>query len=349
MSSNQCIYCGRFFNPRCGTGDHILAASVFGEFAGDKHFRGICRKCNNACSPFEQLLAQATPIGYLRSIVKPRRRGRQSGLRQHGGRGCKPPRSIVWLGNRGELVEPHEDDPRTVTPIDHLTIVDDADNEEYVRLYPRMSLKRLKKEIENCGINKPQSIYCSCSHGEREHYAALLEELYPSHHRENLPDTGPLIAHARGRTVFVFSLEVFRGIAKIAFHYYLVHNRRGYRGNEPEFSGIRRYIRQGGKFERFFEQRGPKFLPLAGVPSGQTLADWCHVFGVHEVDKSVVVNMLLFAGPEYSGDAHQVTLGRINSKLILPSGMWGHVYRYQPNRNDSFSGKVEDAPWKQLF
>lgn len=117
MGSAKCIYCGRFFNPQRGKGDHILPGALFGEFEGDVRFRGVCSKCNNSFSPHEQILAQATPLGHLRGIVQPTRRGRQGGMRQRGAHGSKAPRFIAFAEDHGEIVHPHEDDPRNVSPV----------------------------------------------------------------------------------------------------------------------------------------------------------------------------------------------------------------------------------------
>lgn len=350
MSATKCIYCGRFFNPSRGKGDHILPGALFGEFVGDVRFRGCCPKCNNSFSPHEQILAQATPLGHLRQIVNPLRRGRQSGLRQRGAKGSKAPLNIAWVDDHSELVEPLAD-PQNVQPVDRLTILDDDGSEHYVRLYPGMTADRLRFDVQKSGSKKPVQIYCSCDASNLAFFKELLQEVFPSHKLEDRPDTEVGVKQVRGRTVFEFSTDAFRALAKIAFHYYLAHNQRGYRGNEPEFCSIRQYIKRGGEHERFFNQPGPGFaMPFGETSPGlvTTPGNWCHILAAHEVDKNVVVNMRFFAGPGFVGESHHVTLSKIQSKIICPAGYWGHVYHYEKGRSDRYAGHVETARLTRL-
>ncbi len=350
MSATTCIYCGRFFNPSRGKGDHILPGALFGEFVGDVRFRGCCPKCNNSFSPLEQILAQATPLGYLRQIVNPPRRGRQSGLRQRGAKGSRAPLYIAWADDHGELVEPLSD-PQNVQPVDRLTIRDADSSEHYVRLYPGMTADKLRSDLQKCESKKHTQVFCSCDARNTAIFKELLQKVFPECRWEDRPDTEVGTKRVRGRTIFEFSTDAFRGLAKIAFHYYLAHNQRGYQGNEPEFNSIRQYIKSGGEYEQFFNQSGPRFEMPFGETSpgrGTTPGNWCNILAAHEVDKNVVVNMRFFAGPGFDGEPHQVTLAKIRSKIICPTGCWGHVYHYEKGRSDRYAGHVDTARLTRL-
>jgi hypothetical protein len=160
------------------------------------------------------------------------------------------------------------------------------------------------------------------------------------------------VHQVRGRTEFVFSCDAFRGLAKIAFHYYLVHNKRGYRGDEAEFHAIRDYIQNGvGDYEQFFDRPGPEFAMPFGETSpgrGTTPGNWCHILAAHEVEGDIVVYMRFFAGPGCEGQAQQVSLARIRSQIIFPDGFWGHVYHYEGRPDDRYSGIVERARLHRL-
>jgi hypothetical protein len=352
MNTASCIYCANLFDPTRGEGDHIFPSALFGEFEYDVRFRGCCPECNNSFSPSEQILSQATPLGHLRAIVKPKQTRRKSSRRQRGARDSKPPRFVAFTDDHGELVEPLEDDPRNVQPVDRLTIQDKDGSEHYVRLYKGMSAERLRADIEKSGSTDHKQFFCSCDPENMEYYRKLLNDLYPNHRWEDRPDTEIGVREVRGRTEFVFSSDAFRGLAKIAFHYYLVHNQRGYRGNESEFQAIRQYIREGiGDHEHFFDRAGPTFAMPFGETSpgrGTTPGTWCHVLAAHEVDANIVVNMRLFAGPGFEGEVHQVTVGRIQSRIVLPGGFWGHVYHYDMRSGDRYSGFVERAKLQRL-
>jgi hypothetical protein len=153
-----------------GEGDHILSSALFGEFQNDIRFRGCCPECNNSFSPFEQILAQATPLGQMRAMVKPKRMRRKSGLRQRGAKGSKRPRTVVFATDHGELVEAVGDDPRDVQLVDRLTIRDEDGSEHYIRLFKGMSLERLRAEIEKSGSKKFKAMFCSGAPDNVDHY-----------------------------------------------------------------------------------------------------------------------------------------------------------------------------------
>lgn len=205
MGSARCIYCGRFFNPARGKGDHILPSALFGEFAGDVRFRGACPRCNNSFSPLEQILAQATPLGYLRAVVNPQGRPRQSSLRQRGARGSKPPRSIVWASSHGEVVEPLDEDPRNVRPVDRITLLDENGGEHYVRLYRGMRRDRLRADMAKAGCQNPASVVCECDTSNDAMYRKLLTEVLPDFRWEDRPDPTVGERRVRGRVSFTFS------------------------------------------------------------------------------------------------------------------------------------------------
>jgi hypothetical protein len=351
MSSAPCIYCKNLFDPTRGEGDHILPSALFGEFQYDIRFRGCCPECNNSFGIHEQILAQATPLGQFRAIVKPKQTRRNSSRRQRGAKGSKPPRTVVFASDHGELVEVG-DDPRDVRPVDRLTIRDQDGSEHYVRLFKGMSAERLRSEIEKSGSKNFHVMFCSGDPDNVEFYKGLLIELYPSSRWEDRPDTEIGVRQVRGRTEFVFSVDAFRAIAKIAFHYYLVHNHRQYRGGEPEFNAIRDYIRNGnGNSEQFFDLVGPTFLMPFGETSsgrGTTPGNWCHVFATHEVAGNIVLDLRFFCGPGHEGEVHRVTLGRIQSQIVLPGAFWGHVYHYDMRPDDKYSGFVERARMQRL-
>jgi len=248
------------------------------------------------------------------------------------------------------LVEPLADG-QSVHPVDRITIRDEDGSEYFVRLYPGMTANRLQSDVQRIGSKKWTQVFCSCAEHNVAIFKDLLEEVFPGFKWEDRPVTEPGTRQVPGRIIFTFSTDAFRGIAKIAFHYYLTHNRRGYQGSEPEFRSLRNFLKRGGEHESFFDQPGPRFaMPFGETSPGlsTTPGNWCHILAVHEVDKDVVVNMRFFAGPDFVGESHQVTLGKISSKIICPTGCWGHVYQYETDRSDRYAGHVEPATLRRL-
>ncbi|WP_145246903.1 hypothetical protein [Aeoliella mucimassa] len=242
-------------------------------------------------------------------------------------------------------------DPRQVEPVNQITIIDEAGKQHSIELHEGMTAKTLSAKIKKLGIRNFRSIYCSVTEQSDNSCRDLLREAFPGMVFEDLPDSEPGESTVKGRIRFEYSTEADRAIAKIAFHYYLIHNQRGFDGSEPEFAAIRQYLWQGGDSTLFFNQAGPSFeLPFGEDPSGvvRTPSNWCHVLLAHEVDAQVVVYMRLFAGPEHVGEEYHVTLGSIEGRIVLPSGTWGHIYHYDEERNDNYSGHIQSIKPEQL-
>lgn len=350
MNEKICIYCKEPFDPSRGEGDHVLPIALFGEFAGDVRFRGCCTACNNSFGVYEQILMQATSLGYLRQFAPVRRRGRSPGTRQRGAKGSKAPQHTVRAFGYGQLVSPLTD-PRQVQPKDQITICDEAGIEHHVQLFEGMTAGQLKARIRKLGIGNVSSVFCSVTERLAEVFRRLVKEVFPTLTYKALPDTEVGKSTVPGRISFEFSADADRAIGKMAFHYYLTHNQRGHDGSEREFSAIRQYLRHGGNPDSFFGQPGPEFrMPFGEDASGVvwTPSNWCHVLLAYEVEKQIVVYMRLFAGPDHIGEEYQVTLGSIAGKLILPSGIWGHAYLRDDSRADRYDGHVEAVEPERL-
>jgi hypothetical protein len=230
-------------------------------------------------------------------------------------------------------------------------ILDEAGNEHHIRLFPGMSVEGLRAKINESGADAMEEAYLQCGASDFEHFKSLFSQLYPS--AEIVEDATIEAGTHRlaGRVRFQFTIEYFQAIAKIAFHYYLVRSRRGYRGDEPAFAAIRSFIKNGGDKDEFFHDSGQRFA----VPFGQKVSgcmvsppNWCHVFAADETKEAVLVYMLLFAGPGSVPPPYEVTLGRIDDQIVLPNGVWGHVFRYDASSTGQYAGVVEEATLTRL-
>ncbi len=343
MGVAKCIYCGRYFNPALGAGDHVLPSAIFGEFQGDSRFRGCCSTCNNHFGTLEQIVAQAGPEGYLRGIVLGKNPGRRkaAGIQQRGAKNSKAPVHLILRNERYELIKIQPGNFRSAEPVDHFRILDGDGNEYFVQLYPNITRERLQEAIDSLGISDIREVAFDCDSSHYTYYKKLSKELFSSMTNwRNEPGTEPGNRTLPGRVKFTFSTDYFRAIAKMAFHYYLVHCRRGYAGDEMQFKAIRSFIKCGGDYEQFFDQPGPRFH----MPFGENTfvpTKWCHLLWAYETENQVLVEMYLFLGPELVPPPHRIQLCKLSSELVLPGGAWGHRFRYFSQAKGRYLGCVE--------
>jgi hypothetical protein len=169
---------------------------------------------------------------------------------------------------------------------------------------------------------------------------------------DELPPTEAGMHRAQGRIIFTVNDHYFRALVKIAFHYYLTRTRRGMRGDEPAFMVLRRFIIDGGHHENFFHRSRTTFaVPFGELPNGGavTPSQWCHILAADETCEVVVVYVHLFVGPGCVSHPHYVTLGPLDSQIVLANGVWGHVYMYdrvQPPTG--LAGRVIPATFTRL-
>jgi hypothetical protein len=248
------------------------------------------------------------------------------------------------------LVKRSKDNPTDVFPVDQLVIHDDQDNEYFIELFPGMCPEHLKARIEKYGISKIDKIWFNFDTEHKPEFQQLIEKMWPKFKKQKLPDIEAGVRQIKGCVTFKVTDHYFRSLAKIAFHNYLNHSRRSFRGDEECFGPIRNFIMQGGSNEVFFkqsDQSSPKFaMPFGEIPSGgvRTPNQWCHVIASDETDKVAVVYLQLFVGPGCIPRPHYIKLADINSKIFVPDSTWGHVYLYDKlPSSDRYAGQVEQA------
>ncbi|MCH8843362.1 MAG: hypothetical protein IID61_10340 [SAR324 cluster bacterium] len=354
MRIERCIYCSDSFDAARGEGDHIIPAA-FGEFRGDTRFRRICPACNQRIGRSEEQLLRCGLESLLRRRANPRgRRGRRQGSGPgKAAHGTPPPQLTIAHDDHRELVMLDPEDSSQVLPVDLLVIHDDADNEEFVRLFPGMSLLALQEKIRSLRI-KRKTTWLHCDEYRYEEYLQLVEKALPGGKPQRHADTEAGVHPVQGTTKFILTDHYFRAIAKIAFHYYLAHTRRSVRGDEPGFAPIRDFIMNGGEKDQFFHASGRQFVPPHGTlgPGCLTPANWCHMLVADEREEVVVSKVQLFIGPGVIPLEHYVTLGPTASRVVCPDFIWGHAYHYDANNKSArYVGRVEEIvltrtkPW----
>ena len=164
-----------------------------------------------------------------------------------------------------------------------------------------MSVDSLRCALERADIQETKTAFFDCSETCADRVLRLVSQAIPSMTFEKVADTEAGTLRVLSRTAFEFGIGYFQALAKIAFHHYLLHSQRYYKGDEDIFSGIRRFIRHGGDITQFFPESGDTFgSPLGEQGDGRQIGsrDWCHVICVDEREDVSSVCMWLFAGPE---------------------------------------------------
>ena len=346
----KCIYCGRFFNASKGEGDYTFAAGVLGVFAGDNRFRGVCRRCNNSFGVNEQVMAQSSPLGLFRAELgfKVRSRGSGHDIRPRGkSKGGFARIATATLTGWNRLVSPAMDGSRNAFPVDQLVIRGPDDQEHFIRLFPNMTAKGLATAVQRTGVKDIRTANFNCSDVNADRLLPVIKKVFPNMTFSEAPDTEPGVHRVLVRTTFRVGVEYFQGLAKIAFHHYLIHNQRGYKGSEEIFRGIRTFIRHGGDIDAFFPETGDTFGSPIGteVEGGRlTVGVWCHIVLVDEREFTSRTCMWLFAGPENVPRPIHVTLASDSRRILLPAGIWGHAYEYDRSRTDKYAGTVRTIP-----
>lgn len=356
MPSNEakCIYhaespdCTQSFDPTKGEGDHIIPAAL-GEFEGDERLRAVCPSCNNRIGQCEQQLLQCGPEAFLRRLVKPRsKRLRRRGTgKVKAAAGTPAPQFTIDAGGHSELVEPSPDDPRNVFPVDQLVIRDEKDSEHTIRLFPGMRADQLRDRIRGKVSGEVKDAHLHCDDGRWDQYLSLLKQIWPELRIEELAPTEPGVHRVPGRIKFIVNDAYFRAIAKIGFHYYLVHSKRDLNGDEPGFSRIRDFIINGGNFEEFFDKSKARFVLPFRHPWHPS--HYCHVLAADESEETAIAYVHLFIGPGIDHPPYYVTLGPVGSKVVVPGFVQAHFYIYdQPNSSGRYAGPVVRATVTQF-
>jgi hypothetical protein len=253
-----------------------------------------------------------------------------------------PPKFAIKRGDHQELVDPSTHDPLKVEAIDQVVFVDTERGEQYVRLFPKMTADQLRAKIASLEIKSSGHKYLHCDEGALQHYRTILKEVFPEISFAERETTDAGIHQVPGRTTFVFHTDYWRAIAKIGFHYYLLNNTRGFRGDESEFADIRRFIIEGGDHGLFFTNPVVQFaLPFGELPDGRAILpeDWAHVLAADESTQAAVAMVTLFIGPKRLAPTYHINLGRFRNPLIVPDARYVHTYLYQPNQSQ-YAGQV---------
>jgi hypothetical protein len=346
-----CIYCGSPFDPTRGEGDHIIPDAL-GHFEGRLIFRGACPRCNGRAGNSEQQLLRCAPEAFIRQMLQPVTSRGNRGNGPAAANGMPSPRQTINRGDHQELVEPSQDNPRDILAVDQLVVTDNERGTRYIRLNPNMTAARLRERINALAPNPSGTCYLHCDETVADRYTALMREVFPDGTLTEREGDDAGVRRVRGRVEFRFHDDYWRAIAKIGFHYYLLNNRRGFRGDEPEFTDIRRFIMEGGDRGPFFSKPAARFvLPFGELPNGNAVLPqkWAHVLAADESFQTAVAMVCLFVGPERPPVARHINLGRFRSPIVVPNARTAHAYEYDAEPSQGrYAGRVVEITTTRL-
>lgn len=329
-----------------------MPSALFGEFKDDKRFRGACSRCNNECGKFEQVLAQSSPLGFYRRLVNPNRGSRaKRGTTQQGARGNPAPKTTSLIDDCQILVQHDPIDPMSVNIVDQLIVTSKGRGVFHIRLHQDMTEATIRGRINSLLSDDVTEIAFHCEDSLSLRLLPILRERFPDWSFEEKAGMEPGNYSIKSTTRYQFSTEYFQALAKIGLHYYLAHNRRGYQGSELAFDGIRRFIMNGGESDLFFVASKPHIALPFGHSIGESRvcpAEWCHVLVATEDGGSIKVFMQLFAGPGFIPPPITIALGDVQGRIILPVGVFGHVFQYERERLDHYAGRMIEASISRL-
>jgi hypothetical protein len=351
-SEIKCIYCDAL-NPKWAKA-HVVPR-LMGTFENQPTLlKRVCSDCDNEIGTCETLLAKCTiEAVLLKNIgIVGRHKDKSSPPFRRGNLGYPPIRmTIVLPGYNNEVrVEPIGDS-KNVDILPQLILIDAHGNREEIAinnpdcisltewsLLVKKCLDGNIKELEAFGISNEQFVLIK--HVFREFGITF----------DSADDTkiSPFQLQVLAKSCVMYDKRYFQAIAKIAFHYFLLHS-KVFKGSEEEFRTIRRFIRYGEGNEWDFLEKNSR--PIAQDLSGKDRPPYYgHVLRTEITTKSISVCVQLFIGHDYKPEWYRVLLSQRNRRVFLQTEEFGHYYRYlKPEDRTGYDGVIEKITVAQIL
>lgn len=226
--------------------------------------------------------------------------------------------------------------------LDQLVLRSKSGRAAQVHLHPLMRREQLAARLERLNLGELEEVRLHSDESTWPAYIELLRQIWPALTVTELPSTEAGVHRMMGRITFTVTDHYFRAIAKIAFHYFLLHSKRGFCGREDAFKAIREFIMVGGDERRFFIP--PSSRPFA-APSGarRPTQPWSHVLMVNEANAPFMAYVHFFDGPGWLRPPYYLKLGAPSATVIAPTYVWGHRFIYDATPSGRYVGQVEEV------
>jgi hypothetical protein len=299
----QCIYCKR--DKKMSREDYLPKS--LGNFKGfETLLNKICEDCNGGLSQIDEEFARSSDIAYYRWIL---------GIK---GRKHHDKRSPFYSGSVGN-------DPITIVTTHpthgfemYCEVLFGAAREEILKAYTASQFlledsegklctilitddikepSDLERVIEKRGLEGCKFIDVSFS-GENFERIERIGEIF----REKIEPKGIICSgikedNKESINTYRLTRRYFRAIAKISFHYFLKHFAE-YSGLEPEFDGIKNFIKEedkekGGKVENWVKRFDCSFLDELNI--SRRNISWTHfLMAERNISENIIIGRIQF-------------------------------------------------------
>lgn len=335
-----CIYCGQHKAP---DREHVIPRNL-GTYRNLKHLtRHVCRDCNGALSPLDQIFARTGPEALFRHIarVSGRRYHRpvnpfyyhlndQGGLRVMG-KHPEYPFDVLW--------EPQPGPGREAT--EARQIVFKVRGRYDAVALPQTGVRDFLKEqihLRKLEDAEPVCFFAGDAEDDPEHVEVrqALDDLC-----EKKGTTKPVKTSAGHvitvRAAFDITRDYLRAVTKVAFHYFLLQQPR-FTGAEPIFEAARRFITNGENFDnqcRLVPPITEEVLRIGG------LSNWTHFLAGEITYDEFAVRVQLFVGPDTVPPTWRVRLARNPSPIHQYTEAFRHKFMlFAQPAADGFQGEM---------
>jgi len=200
--------------------------------------------------------------------------------------------------------------------------------------------EQLRAAYQQLGIDEPVEVSIMCGPEEMTWVEGLIKETWPAatFGEARVPAT----SYQGAVGTVILTERYFRAIGKIGFHYFLTQFPE-FRGHEPAFSEIHRYIFEGGGgVNRANQFIGLRQHPLLAemMPPGARPDGWCaHVLCAEISAGQCLAHVQMFISEDWPAPAYTVRLGCIS--IHRESNASGHAYVYfEDGPKGQFSGEA---------
>jgi hypothetical protein len=348
----KCIYCDAV-NPKWARA-HVVPR-LMGTFENQPPLLGkVCADCDKEVGKCEELLAkcsiEAVLLKHIGIVGRHKDKSSSPFRRAHAG---YPPirMTAVLPGYENEArVEPIGDS-KNVDILPQLILIDTQCHREELAinnpncisitewsLLLRKCFEGSVKALEAIGISDEQVVLIK----------HVFNEVGITFDSADDVKISPIKTQVLVKGHTTYDKRFFRAVAKIAFHYFLLHS-RVFKGSEEEFRTIRRFIRYGEGDECDFLEKNSQ--PIAQDLSGRDRPPYYgHVLRTEITTKSIAVCVQLFIGHDYKPEWYRVLLSQKNREIFLQTEEFGHYYRYlEPEERTRYDGVIENITVAQIL
>jgi hypothetical protein len=328
----RCIYCGE---EKVMSAEHYLPECL-GRFENFETLDDrVCRDCNNRCGrELEDQLCRAGELGFARYALGLQGKKNKEDVNpfKRGSSGSSPLEMKGRISERDpeirlQLVKGNSD--IYTVGIDYLTqiilIMESGEVHHIIIPDDMTEPEPFEEKVKALNLNeKIKEVRLIASEGEQERLDKLSSVLPIEQNVvwEPLP-TGEKI---QTTTQYEITDRYFRAIAKIGFHYLLKY--LPFRGDEPIFGGIRRFIMEGGNIAEFVTWNRDQIIEQ--VKAGYVPTTYCHLIIAKANERRIWCHLQFFLGPNSIPYVFTVEIAKNDSALHYFFAS-GHQYCLYPD------------------